>query len=136
MVIDEAQNASNDALEMIRHIHMDPDATWDLVIAGVDLQERLRRERKLASRVGHWALFRPLEGDELVHVLHQLHPVLADVDPELLLWVDGVGCQGVLREWVKVTVAVSRLAGGGKPSKDHFRHALKGLTGEHGKLPR
>jgi len=136
VVIDEAQNASNSALEMIRHLHMDPLAKWHLVIAGVGLQERLAREEKLASRVGHWALFRPLAGDELLSVLKQLHPVLADADDDTLLAVDQVACRGILRQWVKLTSLLRRLTNGQTPTRVNFHAAIAGITGSKVTLPR
>lgn len=137
IIVDEAQNARIAALEMIRILHMDPTAAWHLVLSGAGLDKHLTAEKMLKSRVMHWARFEPLTADQLPGVLAQLHPLLASFDPDLLVAADRVACRGVLREWVKLLIALQTLTSAGtKPGRAVLEMALQSTTGRVVKLPR
>lgn len=137
IIVDEAQNAGIAALEMIRTLHMDPTASWNLVLSGADLDKRLTAERMLRSRVMHWARFAPLASEALHAVLAGLHPLLAQLDPDLVAAADRAACHGVLREWVKVLVVLQALADrGGTVGRVLLQQALQATTGREVRLPR
>jgi len=100
IVVDEAQHAGVSALEMIRMLHMDPTAKWDLVLSGADLYKHLSAECMLRTRVMQWANFTPLTPDELPLILSQVHPLFKALDPDLLVRADAAGGGGVLRHWI------------------------------------
>jgi len=130
VVVDEAQHAGITDLEMIRVLHMDPTASWDLVLSGADLHKRLTAEQMLKSRVMHWAIFTPLTADELPSVLAKLHPLFEQLDPDLLLRADRAGCNGVLREWVKVLGVLQELDQRGLPlGRAELEQALTAVLG-------
>lgn len=137
VVVDEAQHAGITALEMIRTLHMDPTATWCLVLSGADLNHRLTSERMLKSRVMHWGVFNPLTPDELPGVLTQLHPLFAQLDPGLLVRADAAACKGVLREWVKVLIILQELDARSLPiGQAELEQALTATTGNPVRIPR
>jgi len=84
IVIDEAQNLDRKGLNQLRWLH-DQRADWALFfVGGVGCNERLSASPELASRVGRKVRFTPLEGDELVAVLGEYHPLYANAERALL----------------------------------------------------
>lgn len=130
LVVDEAQNAGVKALQMIRHVHMDPTASFGLVLCGAGLTEKLASEPMLANRIGHWARLEPVAPDELPGLLAEMHPLLGTLDADLLLAADEEFCHGVLRVWVKVLGALLSLTGAGRAAdRQTLEQALSVVTG-------
>lgn len=137
LVIDEAQNSSVSALQMIRHLHMDPTATFDLVLCGSGLDKKLSSEAMLANRVGQWARFQPIDNANIPATLSALHPLFARTDDDALMRADAQICHGVLREWVKVLGFLQRMASKSEPVTDrHLEQALTMVAGQKVKLAR
>lgn len=137
VVVDEAQHAGIAALEMIRTLHMDPTATWHLVLSGAGLEKHLTAERMLKSRVMHWAVFNPINTDDIADVLTQMHPVFGEIDARHLEAGDRIACRGVLREWVKtLRVMLALTDRGATPDRALLEQALTATTGRQMRLPR
>ena len=129
LCIDEAQNASVSAIEMIRQLQMDPTANFGLVLSGAGLNKKLKSEQMLHSRVGQWVHFAPISAGELPRVLHGLHPLLATLDDDLLIAADDHTCHGVLRSWVNILRFLRRFTPAGAPaSKEGLEQAIFMLT--------
>lgn len=136
LMVDEAQNASLRALELVRQLHEDPTSRCGLVVAGVNLAEKLEREEMLNNRIGLRVAFPPLTGDQLVSILGQLHPVLAQMPVPLLRATDDEYCHGQLRRWVEVLEWLLAVTDTGKkkPTRAHVEQALYFLTAERVRL--
>lgn len=130
LVVDEAQNSGLRALQMLRHLHMDPTACFDLVLCGAGLERKLAAEPMLHNRIGQWARFEPVPASYLPGVLAAMHPLFGTADPDDLVSADDQHCRGVLRMWVKVLGILLRLSPGGDPvTFDRLEQAITLLTG-------
>jgi hypothetical protein len=99
LMVDEAQNASLRALDLVRQLHEHPTSRSGLVVAGMELREKLAREEMLNNRVGLRVEFQPLTDTKLVATLHAMHPTFAAMSPALIQAVDDEHCHGQLRCW-------------------------------------
>jgi RecA/RadA recombinase len=100
VMLDEAQNAGRDALEMLRILHEDPVSRWGLVLAGVDLRSHISaRNRALISRVGLIAPCAKLTWEETPGKLADLHPLYAAMPTDLIDRAHQLDARGELRRW-------------------------------------
>lgn len=103
LIIDESQHLSNLWHQQLRSLHDRYDANFALLlVGGVNAQRTLQKDPQLWSRVELRVEFTPLEGQELLNVLHAFHPVLANTDDDLLLDIDRRDCRGNFRDWSHV----------------------------------
>lgn len=119
VVVDECQNLSALWHQQLRSLHDTPDAKFALLLAGgVNAERTLKRDPQLWSRVKMRVHFERLAGQELLDCLAQLHPVLANTDPELLENIDLRDCRGNLRDWVSVLeLAIPMLPASRQPDR-------------------
>lgn len=97
--LDEAQNASLGALELLRMLHEHPTAGCGLVVAGVNLDRKLAADPMLNNRIALRVRVEPLAGATLTASLAELHPLLGSYEPHLLEAADRELCHGQLRLW-------------------------------------
>lgn len=108
IVLDEAQNLTTGGLQQLRYFHDrcsparpgDPSG-WALLLVGSDVDRKLSGAAELASRVTSWVRFEPLERKALLLALRAWHPLLVDMEPELLLQIDREQCGGNWRHWAQ-----------------------------------
>lgn len=125
LVIDEAQNSSVSALQMIRNLFANPTSQFDLVLCGSGVEAKLKSEAMLCSRVGMSARFLPIPNEKIPATLSALHPIFARADPNDLMRVDAQICKGVLREWIKVLAFLPQFAPpAGEVTICHLEQAL------------
>ena len=98
VVVDECHNLRNMWHQQLRGLH-DAARFCLLLVGTADAADNLKRDGQLWSRVKLRMWFDTLEGAELVNVLHKMHPVLANTNPNLLMEVDRRDCRGNLRDW-------------------------------------
>lgn len=103
VVIDEAQHLGSDGLQQVRYLHDRGADSFPLVLTGGEgCAETLQSDPQLADRVGGWVRFEPIPKDRLVGLLAGYHSFYAASDPELLLRVDDLYANGVLRRWARL----------------------------------
>jgi DNA transposition AAA+ family ATPase len=98
VVVDECQNLRNMWHQQLRSLH-DAAHFCLLVVGGTNAVTTLKRDGQLWSRVKLRMWFEALEGDELIGVLHKMHPILANTERDLLEEIDRRDCRGNLRNW-------------------------------------
>ncbi|MFE4775976.1 AAA family ATPase [Streptomyces sp. NPDC056713] len=104
LVFDEAQGLSNHVLEYIRALWDDPTNHLSVVLVGSNtFYRRLRRLGAFGNRITVWQPYTPLRPDEVVDTMPGYHPLLADTDPQDLLWLDDTACHGNFRNWTQFT---------------------------------
>lgn len=101
IVLDEAQNLKSDGLQQLRYLHDRCEGSWTLILVGSNVDRALAGAAELASRTSAWVRFQPLTDTPLLQALRDWHPVLAQMDPELLLRVDDVHARGNFRNWAQ-----------------------------------
>lgn len=110
--IDEAHHLNADGLQTLRYFHDrcmplrpgDPPG-WALLLVGSTVDRALSGAAELRSRVASWIRFTPLQGKDLLLALRAWHPLLAQMDPELLLELDHDHCRGNWRDWAQFLAA-------------------------------
>ena len=102
LVLDEAQNASLDALDLVRQLQEHPSANCGLIISGVDLYPKLAREPMVDNRVALRVTFENMTETALPGILAALSPELASYPPHTLLAANAEYCHGELRRWVQL----------------------------------
>ena len=108
VVIDESQHLPVDGLQQLRYFHDrcfptrpgDPSG-WALVLVGSTVDRQLSGAAELASRVSAWVRFEPLSDTDLLLALRAWHPLLAEMEPALLLQLDQTQCRGNWRNWAQ-----------------------------------
>lgn len=104
VVIDEAQHLNRDCIEYLRHLHDHDRAHFALVLVGGDgCWEVLSREPMLRSRIYRRVRFRRMGEGELLQIIPRFHPIYADAEPELLLFIDEHCGHGEFRNWASFT---------------------------------
>lgn len=110
VVIGEAQNLNRDCFEYLRHLHDDPATRFGLLFDGGDgCWEVLAREPMLRSRIYRRVAFAPLADQDVVTLMPGYHPIYADADPQLLLFIDEKAAHGRLRSWAAFTHTAARI---------------------------
>jgi DNA transposition AAA+ family ATPase len=112
LVVDEAQNLTLQWHNQLRNLHDEADADFALLLAGgTNAARTLQRDQQLWSRVAMRTTFEALGGQELLNVLAELHPVLANTEDSLLMEIDARDCTGNLRNWTSVLKLALPLVG-------------------------
>jgi len=110
VVVDEAQHLNSECLEFLRYLHDDRTTRFALLLVGGDgTWEVLSREPMLRSRIFRRVIFKPLPSQEIPALMRGYHPVYAEADDELLLFVDDQFAHGNLRHWASFTKSAARL---------------------------
>lgn len=131
LMIDEAQHASNRALEVVRQVHEDPTSRSGLVLAGLGLIERLAKQPTLDSRVGLRVKFAPVDDQQLIPLVQALHPLLRTLSAERIYQINDKFADGSLRHWTQVLEWLVAITPAGQaPGEEHIRQALALATGE------
>ncbi len=111
VVVDEAQRLTSDGIETLRHLHDDENTQFGLLYVGGDgCWEVLSREPMLASRVWRRLAMAPLEREIVPEVIRGYHPMYADVDDELLLYIDDRLAHGIWRNWASFSSTAHLIA--------------------------
>ena len=100
IVLDEAQHAHVDAMQMLRWLHERGDANFALVIVGTPLLES-RIPYELSSRIMSHVRVGVIDDDEAPGLLADYHPLFAGVDPALLRRLNCGEARGEFRWWAK-----------------------------------
>jgi hypothetical protein len=101
VVIDEAQNLKPEGLQQLRYLHDRCSWSWTLVLVGSTVDRSLSGAAELSSRVSAWVRFGPMSDRPLLTALRAWHPVLAEMDPTMLLRIDEVHARGNWRYWAQ-----------------------------------
>lgn len=131
IAVDEAQRLSTGCLQQLRYFHDrcfptrpgDPSG-WTLLLSGSSVDRSLGSAAELASRVAAWVRFDKMESKELLQALRAWHPLLAQMDPRLLLLIDQQRCQGVWRDWAQFLAAYIDAHGRAPATTDSERERL------------
>lgn len=120
LIVDEAQTLNREGIEFLRHLGEDPRRQSAMLLVGGDgCWDVLSREPMLRSRVFRRVLFAPLPCEEMVRAMRGYHPIYADVDVELLRFVDLHCGHGNFRNWASFTLTATDLcAEVGRPRID------------------
>lgn len=103
LVCDEAQWLSRGCFEFWRHLWDDPRTDISIVfVGGGDCYKVLRREPMLSSRVYVWE-FRRMTPEQVLQVIPVYHPAWANIDAELIAYVEMHAGHGNFRAWSKIT---------------------------------
>lgn len=110
LVVDEAQQLNRECIELLRYLHDHPATRFALLLVGGDgTWQVLSREPMLRSRIYRRVTFTPLGSDEVVALMPRYHPLYADVDAELLLFIDDHFAHGNLRDSAAFTRSAASL---------------------------
>jgi DNA transposition AAA+ family ATPase len=113
LVVDECQNLSWLWHAQLRNLHDHPEAKFALLLSGgFGAEKTLQRDQQLWSRVRMRVKFDKLTGQELLNTLHELDPLLAATDDDLLQQIDQRDCRGNLRDWTTILELSRRLVAG------------------------
>jgi hypothetical protein len=131
MLLDEAQNLGVIGLRLVRNL-------WDecrrlgrpfpLVIGGCGIVAALARVPELLDRVAVHHEMKRLSTDELLTVVHALHPRLARADDGLLMNIDQRYARGNLRKWDQFLTILDAIDG--SPAQGSNGPLTKKLAGE------
>jgi DNA transposition AAA+ family ATPase len=110
LVVDEAQQLTADAFELLRFLHDDPSSDFALILVGGNgCWKVISRYPMLLSRVYRVVAMRRLDEEEVLDVLPRYHTIHQSVSPEVLLMVDEQFARGNFRLWASFTRTVSEL---------------------------
>ncbi|MGQ0575844.1 MAG: AAA family ATPase [Pseudonocardia sp.] len=110
LVIDEAQRLNTDCIELLRHLHDHPLTSFTLLLVGGDgTWQVLSREPMLRSRIYRRVGFVPLAAAQVGALIPTFHPIYADVDAELVVFIDDQFAHGNLRDWAAFTHSAALL---------------------------
>jgi type II secretory pathway predicted ATPase ExeA len=110
IVVDEAQRLNGDCIELLRHLHDNPETHFALLYVGGDgCWEVLSREPMLRSRVFRRLPFRPLSRTAVPELMRGYHRIYEGVDDQLLMHVDDTYAHGTLRDWAAFTQTAASL---------------------------
>lgn len=120
VVIDEAQNASHDCIEFLRHIHDDPDTDFALALTGGHrCWEVLQRYPMLHNRIYRRVEFSPMDLSTVYEAIPNFHRIYDGADAEVLTRIYDEFAGGVFRLWTAFTVdAVKACAAAGRDVVD------------------
>lgn len=142
LMLDEAQNASLNALELARQLQEHPSANCGLVIAGVNLDSKLEREPMLENRIALRVRFDRIHDEDLAGTLAALNPMLGAYPDQTLLAANAEYCRGELRRWAQVIEWLHKLGATGDPDpvdvearRRKLEQALTLCTGRQVLLP-
>jgi DNA transposition AAA+ family ATPase len=128
LVVDEAQQLNRECIEFLRYLHDHRLTRFALLlVGGDDAWKVLAREPMLRSRIYRRVVFRALTGEQVCALMPRFHPVYAEVDPELVLFVDDHFAHGNLRDWAAFTataVELCRAAGRDRVDETIARNAF------------
>lgn len=110
LVIDEAQELSWDAIELLRHLWDEPSTEFGLVLAGADgCWELISKYGPLESRIHRRVAFSGLSRGEVLELMPNYHPLYARTPPEVIAFVEDNFAHGNLRAWARFTHDAERL---------------------------
>lgn len=105
LIVDEAQALNKPCFETLRHIHDDPGTGFALAfVGGHGAKQVLYGHPHLRKRVHVWTGFRKLTADEVMRHMPKYHPLYAEIDQDLLLYIDDYYGHGNFRDWADFTV--------------------------------
>jgi DNA transposition AAA+ family ATPase len=111
IVVDEAQRLTGHGIELLRHLHDDPDTRFGLLyVGGHGCWEVLSREPMLASRIWRRLAITPLQRDIVPEAIRGYHPMYEDADDELLHYIDDRFAHGIWRNWASFSATAHLLA--------------------------
>ena len=110
VVIDEAQNLNKRCIEHLRYLHDQSRTTFGLLFVGGNAcWDVLSRYPMLLSRIWRRVEFERLDDKKVIAMMPRFHPILAQADPELLLFIDDHAGHGVFRNWASFTLSAAEL---------------------------
>ncbi|MGY2004252.1 AAA family ATPase [Blastococcus sp. SYSU DS1024] len=109
LIVDEAQNIGLDSLMALRWLNNKATDHVGMVLAGVNLNQRLDRDPQLSTRIKRRVLLEPRTWPQMWPLLQRFHPVLAASDDGLLRRVDEVFARGLWRYWQSFVDALDDL---------------------------
>jgi len=131
-------NLNRDCFEYLHHLYDDPTTHFALLFDGGDgCWEVLAREPMLRSRIYRRVAFRSFGDADVLALIPGYHPIYAEVDPELLVWINDKAANGRLRPWARVHAHperdLARCRGGAHQRGDRpQRYRLKRILSARG----
>ncbi|MHA4947580.1 AAA family ATPase [Micromonospora sp. SD19] len=111
IVVDEAQRLPEECIELLRYLHDHDDTRFGLLyVGGNGCWEVLSRQPMLRSRVWRRQTFTPMSRAEVPQVMRSYHRLYAEVDDELLHYVDDKFAHGIWRNWALFSSTAHLLA--------------------------
>jgi type II secretory pathway predicted ATPase ExeA len=111
LVVDEAQRLPEECIELLRYLHDHDDTVFGLLyVGGNGCWEVLSRQPMLRSRIWRRQSFAPMDRAEVPPVMRSYHRLYADVDDELLHYVDDHFAHGIWRNWALFSSTAHLLA--------------------------
>lgn len=105
IVVDEAQNANVECIELLRHIHDEPETQFALALTGGHrCWEVLRQYPMLRNRIYRRVEFAPMDLVTVLEVMPRFHPIYAQADPQVLGRIDSEAAHGTFRDWAAFTI--------------------------------
>lgn len=136
VVIDEAQNLKQNALQQVRYFHDQGRAMalpWALILVGSTIDSAMSRAPELHSRVAARVEFEAMDAESLLRAVRDWHPATAALDPKLVLQVDATYGYGNWRRWGQLLSALldlmSKLPDGTPVTAQHVAAALSVVQG-------
>jgi hypothetical protein len=102
LVVDEAASLGTSGMAQFQYLHDASEESFGLLFVGHGTQQRIRPNATLDDRIVDRAMFYRLDGQELLAVLRDMDPRLANTPKAVLARLDNRLCDGVLRSWSKV----------------------------------
>ncbi|WP_329309622.1 ATP-binding protein [Streptomyces sp. NBC_01262] len=108
LLLDEMQHLGPTVLEYVRSlwdINYKTTKTLAVVLVGSgNTRQKILHRDALHSRIHRWQQFSPLTPAEVLAAIPTYHRLWADVDDDLLLWIDDRATHGCFRDWANLTV--------------------------------
>ncbi len=108
LAVDEVQTIGTAGMAQLQYLHDMSGETFGLLLVGHGTEAAIAPNATLNSRTIERAVFRRLEGDDLLDVLADLDDRLARSSPGVLARVDHKHCAGRLRNWSAVLTMLDR----------------------------
>lgn len=136
VVIDEAQNLKQNALQQVRYFHDQGRAMavpWSLILVGSTVDSAMSRAPELHSRVAARVEFTAMDAETLLRAVRDWHPTMAALDPKLILQVDATYGYGNWRRWGQLLSALldlmAQMPAGTPVTPQHVAAALSVVQG-------
>jgi hypothetical protein len=105
IIVDEAQELSWEALELLRHLHDDRATQFGLALVGANgCWERISKYPPLESRVLRRVPFVSLSRGDILRFIPGFHPIYENTAEDVIGFVDHNFAKGNLRKWARFTV--------------------------------
>jgi DNA transposition AAA+ family ATPase len=109
LIVDEVQNMGASGIQEVRYLHETPESDFALLFVGYEALKTITRYPDMDSRLFCRVHFVALTGDELLHAVRGMSPLLAHAPVQVIRHVNDTACRGNLRVWDQFRTALDSL---------------------------